>query len=59
MHLSLALAGISKYKEKCINCVKLILSSEKENEPININIRDRLGRTIFHLAAMHGLVELI
>jgi hypothetical protein len=41
LHLALSLAGFSKFKEKCVRCVKMILEFQSvtdENNPIEINI---------------------
>ena len=71
LHLALSSVGFLKYQARSVSCVKLILKAsanaqaidkEKDdgfleipNRGIDINEVDRLGRTVLHLAAMHGL----
>lgn len=67
LHLALSSAPFAKYRERSIECVKLLLKTIviEENEvrgelcSIDINEGDRLGRTVLHLCAMYGLTELM
>ena len=37
LHVALSLAGISKYKDRCVRCVKLILENEILKTTLDIN----------------------
>ncbi|CDW86211.1 histone deacetylase [Stylonychia lemnae] len=66
LHLALTLAGYTQFQQRAINCVKTLIKYNDQNihqldivfPRINIDKQDRLGRTILHLSAMHGLDEL-
>jgi len=70
-HLALSSVGFTKYRERSIECVRLLMrwadeqqikaneEEEGQSPPLNFNARDRLGRTLMHLICQHGLVSLV
>jgi ankyrin repeat protein len=55
LHLALTLSGFSDYKDKCTSCFMHLLKAEYLGEPLDVNVTDRLGRSVMHLAAMNDL----
>lgn len=53
LHLAFALSCFETYKEDCTRCVELLLTQED----IEVNARDRLGRTALHMACAAGMTE--
>lgn len=55
IHLSLALSGFSTKRSACAASLRTLL----KYEAVEINARDRLGRTALHIAAQNGAADCI
>jgi len=53
-HLCLTMAGFPDHRADCWECLQLLIGKVE----VDLNAPDRLGRSLFHLAAQHGLVDL-
>jgi len=71
LHLALSASGFGKYRARCVECFKLVVNFENErvakaeamsledNNVLDLLEVDRLGRTVYHIAAMNGLHDLL